>query len=274
MIDFSPLCPPAEPRSRMRTFPSGKARSSETTTSCSIGDSLLSFASRHATACPLRFMKVCGLTNFVRAPSISPRPTSELHSRRPTTIPSSWANLSINMNPRLCRDHSYSFPGLPKPTISMTYRKRHKMQFVLFVVLLRFALFALLALANHFRLGRLFAFSRRRCCQFLFLHDTDCRDHLVGICQNLDRVTDWDIRDVQKVVNIEIRYIDLQHIGNLPRLATNLDFANDRSQLPERSDGGNRFRATAINGNGHHAVARRAPRIVRAATFTHFCLQP
>src|SRR5215207_6422505 len=228
MIDFSPLCPPAEPRSRMRMFPSGKARSSETTTSCSIGDSLLSFPSRHATACPLRFMKVCGFTNFVRVPSISPRPTSELHSRRPTTIPSSWANLSINMNPRLCRDHSYSFPGLPKPTISMTCRKRHKMHFVLFVVLLRFALFVLLALADDFRLGRLFSLSRRR--RDLFLHDTDGGDYLLGIRQDLNRVTNRNIRNVQNVVHVEMRYIELQHVGNLTRLATNLDFADDLLQ--------------------------------------------
>src|SRR6185503_1050667 len=122
MIDFKPLCPPAEPRSRMRIFPTGNARSSEITTSCPIrsaGDSLSIFRSKHATACPLRFMKVCGFTNFVRVPSISPRPTSELHSRLLTLMPSSWANLSINMNPRLCRVDSYSFPGFPKPTINI-----------------------------------------------------------------------------------------------------------------------------------------------------------
>src|SRR5215212_899606 len=119
MIDLSPLCPPAEPRSRMRILPRGKARSSEITTNCFTGNSLLSFASRQETAWPLKFMKVCGFANFVRAPATSPRPTRELHSRRPTTIPSSWANLSINMNPRLCRDHSYSFPGFPRPTINI-----------------------------------------------------------------------------------------------------------------------------------------------------------
>src|SRR5215218_9720717 len=119
MIDFSPLCPPAEPRSRTRIWPSGKARSSEITMSCLIGDSLSIFASKHATACPLRFMKVCGFTNFVRVPSTSPRPTSELHSRLLTLMPSSWANLSINMNPRLCRVDSYSFPGFHKPTINI-----------------------------------------------------------------------------------------------------------------------------------------------------------
>src|SRR5215213_3033189 len=65
-------------------------------------------------------MKVCGFASFVLERSICPRPTSELHSRRPTTIPSSPANLSINMNPRLWRVHSYSLPGLPKPTISIS----------------------------------------------------------------------------------------------------------------------------------------------------------
>src|SRR6185369_15155926 len=119
MIDLSPLCPPAEPRSRMRIVPSGSARSSEITTNCLTGESSSSFANRHDTACPLRFMNVCGFASFVAAFSICPRPTSELHSRRPTTIPSSWANLSINMNPRLCRVHSYSLPGFPKPTINI-----------------------------------------------------------------------------------------------------------------------------------------------------------
>src|SRR6185369_1883442 len=105
----------------MRIDPRGNARSSEITTSCSIGDWVCSFDNRHETACPLRFMKVCGFASFVTAPSISPRPTRELHSRRATAIPSSWANLSISMNPRLWRVHSYSFPGFPKPTINIRH---------------------------------------------------------------------------------------------------------------------------------------------------------
>src|SRR5215216_4689833 len=153
-------------------------------------------------------MNVCGFASFVRTPSISPRPTSELHSRRPTTIPSSWANLSININPRLCRVHSYSFPGLPKPTISMTCRKKaqnaqnktSKTDCVTFVpscgLFCFLALFFLLALANHFGFGRLFTFSRRRRSS-LFLHDTDSGNNLFGIRQNLECFTNRNVRHVQ-----------------------------------------------------------------------------
>ena len=48
--------------------------------------------------------------------------------------------------------------------------------------------------------------------------------------------------------------------------------AKDRGEFTKRSDGGDSFRATAINRNGHHALAPRAPRIILAATFTHLCL--
>src|SRR5690349_2286034 len=48
--------------------------------------------------------------------------------------------------------------------------------------------------------------------------------------------------------------------------------AKDRSEFSERSDGSNSFRATAINRDGHHAIAPRSPRIILAATFAHLCL--
>src|SRR6185295_13551207 len=48
--------------------------------------------------------------------------------------------------------------------------------------------------------------------------------------------------------------------------------AKDGSQITKRSDGGNSLCATAINCYGHHALTPRAPRIVFAATVTHFCL--
>src|SRR6266403_4094599 len=115
---LSPLWPPADPRSRIRIFPNGKARSSDITINWSPGSSRLCFASKQETACPLKFINVCGLTSFTALPSSSPRPTNELHSRRLTAIPASLTSLSINMKPRLCRDHSYSLPGLPSPTIS------------------------------------------------------------------------------------------------------------------------------------------------------------
>jgi hypothetical protein len=46
----------------------------------------------------------------------------------------------------------------------------------------------------------------------------------------------------------------------------------DRSKLAGRSDGSNCLCATAVNCNGHHAIAPRASRIVFAATLTQLCL--
>ena len=57
------------------------------------------------------------LNQLDRATFNLPAPTSDWHSRRIYSIPVSAANLSINMNPRLWRDHSYSAPGFPRPTI-------------------------------------------------------------------------------------------------------------------------------------------------------------
>src|SRR5262245_5202178 len=99
-------------------------------------------------------------------------------------MPWSRANLSISMNPRLWRVHSYSFPGFPKPTINMTrHKKAQNAQtelLCLFVALFGLlALFFLLALANHFGLGGLFTF-RRNDRSDLFLHDTDSGDHDFG----------------------------------------------------------------------------------------------
>jgi len=48
--------------------------------------------------------------------------------------------------------------------------------------------------------------------------------------------------------------------------------AKDGSQITEGSDSRNSLCTTAINCYGHHAVTPRAPRIVFAATVTHFCL--
>src|ERR1041385_4172098 len=163
-------------------------------------------------------MKVCGFTSLVATSSIRPRPTSELHSRLPTAIPSSWANLSINMNPRLCRVHSYSFPGFPKPTINISDCQLPIADCLIPKLAIGnwqsamssfpFALFFLLALTNDFRLGGLFTFSRRR-RRDLFLHDADSGNHELGIRQYLDSVRDRNIGNVQRLVYVEIGDIDL-----------------------------------------------------------------
>src|ERR1051325_11946625 len=48
--------------------------------------------------------------------------------------------------------------------------------------------------------------------------------------------------------------------------------AQDCSQFSQRSDGSDCLGATAVDCDGHHAIASRASRIILAATLTHFCL--
>src|SRR5688572_16028751 len=103
--------------------------------------------------------------------------------------------------------------------ISKTNNKQNLLAFSL-------AFFFLLALADQFRFGRLFTFSRRHWLN-LFPHDTDGRDHELGIGQDLDTFADLDVRNVKRVVHVEIRNIDVQHVGNVARLATDLDLAKD-----------------------------------------------
>src|ERR1700754_3906914 len=88
------------------------------------------------------------------------------------------------------------------------------------------AFFFLLPLTNSLRLRWLFTFNNRRGLN-LFLDDTYRREHEVARSQNLNRFRDNDVGDVQYIVNIEIRNIDIDHIGNLARVAADLELAND-----------------------------------------------
>ena len=79
-IDRSPLCPPSDPFARARNRPSGRFTSSQTTSrsrtrrSCSTGTA-------RATASPLRFMNVSGLTSSTTSPSPPPSRLQRLGRR-------------------------------------------------------------------------------------------------------------------------------------------------------------------------------------------------
>src|SRR6185369_11556289 len=88
-----------------------------------------------------------------------------------------------------------------------------------------FALFFLLALANHFGLGRLFALNRHH-RRDLFLHDADRGNHDVCISQNLDCLTHRDIGNVKHVMHVEVGNVQFKRVRNLARLATNLNLTN------------------------------------------------
>src|SRR5436190_9166342 len=121
------------------------------------------------------------------------------------------------MNPRLWRDHSYSLPGFPRPTINHMSDFRFQISdFRLFVATGRdqssiynlqsstlTTLIFLLALANDFWLGWLFTFDCRSSFSF-FLHHADGRNHDIRILKEFNSLFDFQIRNVQNVVNIEI----------------------------------------------------------------------
>ena len=115
MIDFSPLCPPADPDGRARSRPSSRCTSS-TTTSTSAG-SILKNRSSSPTGWPLRFMNVSGLT------SSAPRRSPPRHERvgRPA-LPLQPVPLRQSDRRRRSRRcdacRRTSGPGFPRPTMS------------------------------------------------------------------------------------------------------------------------------------------------------------
>src|SRR5580693_690690 len=119
MIDFKPLCPPALPRSRIRSMPHGNAASSLSTI---ISAALHSYPSSSIrTAAPLRFIIVCGLASTTSLPAMLPSPTYDFASGRVTRIPARPPNASTAKKPQLCGVNSYSGPGFPRPTISLIF---------------------------------------------------------------------------------------------------------------------------------------------------------
>jgi hypothetical protein len=68
---LSPLWPPAEPAPRSRKRPGGRATSSTSTSRCCAGSKAGS-ARSGATAAPLRFMYVCGLSSLTARPCTVP----------------------------------------------------------------------------------------------------------------------------------------------------------------------------------------------------------
>src|SRR5437868_9465656 len=69
------------------------------------------------TACPLRFMKVCGLAMITFVPAIDPRAISALACFVEKRSRCCSATSSTTMKPALCLVVAYLEPGLPSPTI-------------------------------------------------------------------------------------------------------------------------------------------------------------
>ena len=174
MIDFSPLCPPAEPRSRMRIVPSGNARSSEITTNCLTGDSALQFR-QQARNClstqvheGLRFRELRYRAFNLAAPdkrtafatsNCDPCVLGQLVNQHETRgCDASTRNLYQGF---LSQQLTLPIANFRLPIcidLQLAIGNRQ-----LAMALLGFlAFFFLLALANHFRLGRLFALNRQQ----------------------------------------------------------------------------------------------------------------
>ena len=120
VIDLSPLCPPADPRARARSRPSGRFASS-TMTSRS-GSSMRVEPDQLGHRVPLRFMNVSGLPRSAAAVRAIPQPRHHRLARARSRTSTPWrrASSSATSKPTLCRVPRYFAPGLPRPAMSFT----------------------------------------------------------------------------------------------------------------------------------------------------------
>ena len=102
MTDLSPFCPPAEPRARMRSVPSGRSMSS-TTTQSSEGSTLVFLAKSANGLARGVHVRLRKREEHRRPARLFPGPRREEHSRDRIRIPSSAASASTTRNPALCR---------------------------------------------------------------------------------------------------------------------------------------------------------------------------
>src|SRR5260370_27281077 len=84
----------------------------------------------------------------------------------------------------------------------------------------------LLTLADNFGLSRLLAFKDWRGHNF-FLNNSDRGNHDVRRIEDLNVCTYRDVRNVEDVMDVKVRNVNVDDIGNLSRFAADLNLAND-----------------------------------------------
>src|SRR2546425_6704816 len=110
-----PLCPPADPSARRRKVPQGSWKSA-TSTSSSVAGLKDGSARSDASAAPLRFMDVVGLSTRTGTLSTDPAVIRARSPRRNGGKPQWATSASASQKPALWRVAAYSGPGLPRPT--------------------------------------------------------------------------------------------------------------------------------------------------------------
>src|SRR3989442_102399 len=110
-----PLCPPADPSARRRKVPQGSWKSS-TSTSSSVAGLKDGSARSDASAAPLRFMDVVGLSTRTGTLSTDAAVIRARSPRRNGGSPQRATLASASQKPALWRVAAYSGPGLPRPT--------------------------------------------------------------------------------------------------------------------------------------------------------------
>src|SRR5688572_23855202 len=122
-----PLWPPDEPEARIRSVPSGIAKSSHTTSIApasitpAVPEPAVARSSARRATAPDRFIQERGWTRSVSFPARRTRAASALSVRSLRRAPP-WraARRSTTSKPALCRVPRYSSPGLPSPTTTST----------------------------------------------------------------------------------------------------------------------------------------------------------
>ena len=61
----------------------------------------------------------------------------------------------------------------------------------------------------------------------LLADDADRRDDRLGVGQDFDVLVNRNVRDVQHVVDAEVRHVHGDDVGDVARVAANLDLAHD-----------------------------------------------
>ena len=234
MTDFKPLCPPADPRARARSLPSGSCTSS--TTISRSADVDLEVPRQLADRLPAEIHERQRLDQQHRRRR--PAAATSRSARRPaptrTPIAARRASSSTTANPTLCRVPRYFAPGLPSPTIAFTHLHRRPVtsssrpsscrpSFVLLVLVL-------LALLDDFGLGGVAvgaaaasAGAATSSAFGMITWTSIMSGSLTGFHFGVGR----DVAHADALVQHQLADVDVDVLGNVAPAALDLDLAAD-----------------------------------------------
>ena len=222
MIDFSPLCPPADPRGRARSLPERQLHLVDDDEQ--VGGVDLEEPRQRADrlAAQVHERQRLGQQHRARPAAATSRSAPRAARRLEAGTAPRRASSSTTSKPTLCRVPAYCGPGLPSPTIGFTPTSSSSSFFLssFFVVLLRLVL-VLLALLDDFGLGG--AGGRRRGVgrrgDFFGLRHDDVDEHQVGVADRLPLRVGREVADADALVQHQLGDVDVDVLGNVGRQA-------------------------------------------------------